>query len=277
MGVVSGILYGGRTSAPAGDTGDANVWTGTGATHYAKIESGLALASAGDVIDTGDGNLYRAIDDGGTLRAVRPEVYEGTSPTLQNRIDGDEADFAALQANGWGSPSGYTDGERGASGTITYNGTTVSMSFNGNTDGCRIAGQNPADESTGYYWAGRLTVGAVSGTYIIGALEDDGTNDQGHCRFNLVQSGAWSHFASTINYQVASNTSTSEQYVEVLAEPGAKGQVSLWIDGALVHVCLRDSGSASGAQNFDLIADTGAGATGSGSLAIRNFAQWTFT
>jgi len=276
-GWIKALILRGAPSAGGGDVGDANVWDRSGATYYDEIAAGLAVASAGDVVLAGDGQAYRVIDDGGTLRAVRPEVYDGTSPTRRCKIDGDEADFVALQANGWSNPSGYTDGERGANGTITYDGTRVTLSFSGSTDGCRLKGANPADEATGYYWSGRLTVGTVSGTYIIGALEDDGTNDQGHCRFTSVAGGAWSHFASTVDYQIASNTSTAEQFLEVIAEPGAKGRVTLLIDGSPVHVCLRDSGAASAAQNFDLIADTGAGATGSGSLAIRDFAYWTFT
>lgn len=274
----NGLVPDGAGGGGAGDVGDFNGFDGAGASYFAKLEAALGAdgVEEGSILSV-DGTLYRVADDGGVLRAVRPEVYEGTSPTRQARIDGDEADFAALVANGWASDASYTLGVRGT-GSITFGGTTVTFAFTagGGGNGCKIEAQNPPDESTGYYVRARMAATGLTGSYLAGVVQRDGANDNGHARYNVVQSGAWSYWGAT-DFHLSDDTSSSERFIEILGEPGASGLVRIWTDGVLRHVTRRDAGATTAVQELAVICDNAFGGSGTGSLAVRDAVTWTFT
>jgi hypothetical protein len=264
--------------AGGADAGDANVWIGTGATYYDKIASGLAQASEGDVIDTRDGNLYRAIDDSGTLRAVRPEVYEGTSPAVDAYIDGDEANDAALVAQGWDQLLAGPSFTRGT-GSVTYDGTHVTLAYTsaGGANGAILGCLNGIGNSDGIYFAGRCTWASLANNYLTGMAVYTG-DYQGMVRSSLLAGGAVTANDTTArDFSIVTSSPATEVYAELLVEPGASGAHKIWIDGVLVHVSSRSAGAVVGLNRAQLQADNNNLGIGSASLALRNVAVWAYT
>jgi hypothetical protein len=268
MGVVSGILYGSTTTAPSGsDAGDANVWIGTGATFYDQIANGLAQASAGDVVIAGGDEAFRVIDDGGTLRAVRPEVYVASTITVEGRIDGDEADEAALTANGFSKIAG--------SGAPTFGGTTVDFVASNSYVQVDLDTTSRLLTTSTIYVAGRMQISSLSGTYQVHVANVQDGTDYVFIALTTVLSTSITRrqsSAAAIDYRRNANDLSSEAYVEVLIF----GEwVRVYADGVLLHQSARDAQSTAATRLR--IGPDASGGSHSATLSVRDLVAVTGT
>lgn len=269
MGLFPGLLFGAPPAPPASDSGDANVWIGTGATHYDQIASALSQASAGDVLIASD-QTYRAQSDGTGLRPVRSEVYAGTSPTLRGFVDGDEANDTELAANlGTLSITG--------TGSTAYDGTRVTLAWSsastGGRDGVTADLGFAPTPSTGLYFGCRIATTGTGSTYQHGMQAYDGSDLIWLMRNHSFQSGSWAGLND--GFVLSAETTPTEQYVEGLIMPDRRAMI--WIDGELVWAGVLDTANGTAAQVNWVAYDGNQVSAGSGSQTVRNLAIWSWT
>ena len=121
MGVVSGILYGSRTSAPGGDAGDANAWDLASIT---DTPAGVAVGDYGVLNDRVYQYTSLTVDagagGGSQLLWIPPDVAAWTSPTVSAFLVGDE-DATARGNQGW---TDSTSGTASITGDVSGTGWT---------------------------------------------------------------------------------------------------------------------------------------------------------